>query len=300
MNKILPEQYFEVVGAEAVRGESCRPAASLRRIRRPVVSAVILACIVLGCVFCRLIMTHDPAYMDLLHYDTAPDRTFLFGTDSLGRDVFSMIWYGGRSSLIIGFLATLISTAIAVLYGTVSGILGGWADDVMMRFSEILMSIPSILLIIFTQAVIGRQSVTAIAVVIGVTGWMSVAKMIRTEVRRVRASEYVKLSRSMGGGFFHILRWHLAPNYVSSIMFMVVMNIRGAIVAESTLSFLGIGLPVETVSWGSMLSLSQKALLTHSWWVILIPGGFLVVTLMCITNIGNYIRQSLNHGESNL
>ncbi len=93
---------------------------------------------------------------------------------------------------------------------------------------------------------------------------------------------------------------HLAPNFVSSIMFMVVMNIRSAIVAESTLSFMGMGLPLETISWGSMLALSEKALLTNSWWIILIPGLFLTVTLLCITSLGNYLRRNVNRGESNL
>ena len=104
----------------------------------------------------------------------------------------------------------------------------------------------------------------------------------------------------MGGGFFHILWRHLTPNFVSSIMFMVVMNVRTAIAAESTLSFMGIGLPLEVVTWGSMLSLSEKALLSRAWWIILIPGLFLVVTLLCITSLGNYLRKAVNRKQSNL
>ena len=101
-------------------------------------------------------------------------------------------------------------------------------------------------------------------------------------------------------GLFHILRKHLAPNFIASIMFMVVMNVRGAIGSESTLSFMGMGLPLEIISWGSMLSLSEKALLTDSWWIILIPGAFLVTLLICLTNIGNYLRKASNRKESNL
>ena len=102
------------------------------------------------------------------------------------------------------------------------------------------------------------------------------------------------------GKFFHVLRKHLAPNFIASIMFMVVMNVRGAIGSESTLSFMGMGLPLEIISWGSMLSLSEKALLTDSWWIIIIPGAFLVTLLMCLTNIGNYLRKAANRKESNL
>lgn len=104
----------------------------------------------------------------------------------------------------------------------------------------------------------------------------------------------------MGGGFFYVLRKHLAPNFLASIMFMVVMNVRSAIVSESTLSFMGIGLPLEIITWGSMLSLSEKALLTKAWWIILIPRLFLVVTLLCMTEIGNYIRKKVSQGESNI
>ena len=108
------------------------------------------------------------------------------------------------------------------------------------------------------------------------------------------------LSRAMGGGFFHILLRHLTPNFLSSILFMVVMNVRSAILAESTLSFMGIGLPLEVISWGSMLSLAEKALLTGSWWIILIPGVFLVATLLCITALGNDLRRNVTRQSSNL
>ena len=146
----------------------------------------------------------------------------------------------------------------------------------------------------------GKASVLSISLVIGLTSWTGIAKVVRTEVKQLRNSEYVIASKCMGGNFFHILGKHLAPNFASSIMFMVVLNIRSAIIAESTLSFMGIGLPLEQISWGSMLSNADKALMTRSWWIILIPGVFLVVTLMCMTNIGNYLRKTVSRKESNL
>lgn len=267
---------------------------------KPIASALILGIIVLGCIFAEVIMTKDPTYMDLANYTHQPNGEFLFGTDTLGRDIFSMIWYGGRLSLLIGLLATAISTVIAIIYGAVSGLAPAWLDTLMMRFTEILLSIPALLVVLFIQAILGKASAVSIAVVIGVTNWMSISKIVRTEVRQIRNSEYVIASRCMGGGFFHILRAHLAPNFVSSIMFMVVMNVRGAIVSESTLSFMGIGLPLEIITWGSMLSLSEKALLTGAWWIILIPGLFLVGTLMCITNLGNCLRREVNRKQSNM
>ena len=301
------DHLFEIIGAnhnpESIGVKEVSQAGILRKLRIkrfPIAAAAVLLLIILGCVFCGLFTGEDPFRMELTHINAAPDKAHIFGTDTLGRDIWSIIWYGGRRSLFIGAFATLISTGIAVIYGSISGLAGRVVDSVMMRFSEILLSIPSLLLIIFVQAVIGQRNVIGISIIIGITGWMSVAKMVRTEVKRIRDSEYVLISKMMGGNLFHVMRKHLAPNFAGTIMFMVVMNIRSAIVSESTLSFLGIGLPVDIITWGSMLSLSDKALLTGSWWIILIPGVFLVVTLLCVTELGNYFRGSKSSRHGNL
>jgi len=300
------DHLFEIIGAnhnpETIGVKEVSQAGILRKLRIkrfPIAAAAVLLLIILGCVFCGLFTGEDPFRMELTHINAAPDRMHIFGTDTLGRDIWSIIWYGGRRSLFIGAFATLISTGIAVIYGSISGLAGRAVDSMMMRFSEILLSIPSLLLIIFVQAVIGQRNVIGISIIIGITGWMSVAKMVRTEVKRIRDSEYVLISKMMGGNLLHVMRKHLAPNFAGTIMFMVVMNIRSAIVSESTLSFLGIGLPVDIITWGSMLSLSEKALLTGSWWIILIPGVFLVVTLLCVTELGNFLRgnKSSRHGN---
>ena len=293
-------ELFTMVG---IRAEAPAPAPQ-RKLRRregfPWISVILMTAIVVCCLFAEVIMTKDPGYLDLKNFNAAPNAEFLFGTDTLGRDIFSGIWYGGRISIAIGFLATVISTAIAVVYGSLSGIAPAWVDGLMMRFTEIFLSVPGLLLVLFLQAILGEANMLTLSAVIGVTSWAGIAKVIRTEVRQIRSSEYVVASRCMGGGFFHILRKHLAPNFIASIMFMVVMNVRGAIGAESTLSFMGMGLPLGIISWGSMLSLAEKALLTDSWWIILIPGSFLVTLLMCLTNIGNYLRRAANRKESNL
>lgn len=289
---------FEIVGIR----ETVQTVPQIKKKRKeiPFLSIILLSIIVLGCLFCNLIMTKDPTYLDLKNYSTAPNREFWFGTDTMGRDIFSMIWYGGRISLLVGFLATFLSTLIAIVFGSISGCAPKWLDDGLMRLTEILLSVPNLLLVILIQAILGTPNVWSISFVIGVTSWTSIAKIVRTEVRQIRNSDYVIASKCMGGSFWNILWEHLTPNFMSSIMFMVVMNIRSAIVAESTLSFMGIGLPIEKISWGSMLSLADKAMMSKSWWMILIPGLFLVTTLMCITNIGNYLRKQSNQKESNL
>lgn len=288
---------FRLVG---IRPQEAAAPTPKPRQKRPVLSLTVLGLLVLGCLAAPLIAPGDPGYLDLLHTSQAPGGEFLFGTDAMGRDLFRCIWHGGRVSLFIGFLSTLISTAIAVVYGAVSGVSSPGVDSAMMRLTEILLSVPELLTVLFLQAIWGVATPVSIAVIIGLTSWYSIAKVVRTEVRQLRGCEYVIASRAMGGRFAHILGQHLAPNFLSSIMFMVVMNVRSAIVAESTLSFLGMGLPIDTVSWGSMLSLSERALMTGSWWVILIPGAFLVALLLSLTEIGNWLRREGSRRESNL
>lgn len=288
---------FTMVG---IRPAEQRPPVRRARRQRPWLALAVLGLLVAGCLAAPLIAPGDPGYLDLLNTSKAPCSRFPFGTDAMGRDLFRCIWHGGRVSLFIGFFATLLSTVIAVVYGSASGIAAPWVDSGMMRLTEILLSVPDLLVVLFLQAIWGKASPVSISVIIGVTGWYSISKVVRTQVRQLRASEYVVASKAMGGGFLHILRQHLAPNFLSSIMFMVVMNVRSAIACESTLSFLGMGLPLETVSWGSMLSLAERALMTNAWWVILIPGGFLVALLLCLTEVGNWLRQSASKVESNL
>ena len=256
----------------------------------PAVSICILAVIVAGCLLANIIAGQDPYYMYTDQISQAPSAAHIFGTDTLGRDIFAIIWHGGRISLIVGLWATLLSTAIAVIYGCISGLAGPRTDDLMMRFTEIMMSVPQILLVIFAQAIWGEATIMSIGTVIGLTSWMAVAKMVRSEVRQMRNAEFVLAARSMGGGFFYIMWHHLMPNFMSAIMFMIVTNLGSAIAMEATLSFLGLGLPTNVISWGSLMSLSQNAMLTGAWWLLLIPGAFLVITLICITEIGESLR----------
>lgn len=261
--------------------------------KTPVISLLLLGIIVFCCFGAELFMTKDPFHLDLMNCSHVPCREFLFGTDLLGRDIFSCILYGGRISLCIGFFSTFLSTVIALIYGALSGMAPKRLDAAFMRFAEIFLSVPSLLLVIFVQAVLGEANVWTLSFAIGITSWCTIAKVVRTQVRQIRGSEYVVASKCMGGGFFHILWRHLAPNFISSILFMIVMNIRSAILFESTLSFMGLGLPLEVISWGSMLSLAEDALMMGEWWMIIIPGFFLAALIFCITNIGNWMRDML-------
>lgn len=271
-----------------------------REKKLPKASLAVLTVIFLATVFAGVFSPYSPEEMNPSAVGLAPGVNHIFGTDQMGRDLFTLVLYGGRASLYIGLVSSLISTAMAVIYGTAAGLAGERADAFLMRLTELIMSIPSILLILFLQAMWGQASYTSLAVIIGLTGWMPIAKVVRSEVRQLAGSDYILAARTMGAGFWYILRRHIAPDLVPAIMFMVVSNIGQAMITESTLSFLGLGLPLTEVSWGSLLSMSQEALLSNQWWMILLPGSVLMITLICMTSIGEYMRKKSTARHSNL
>ena len=267
---------------------------------KPIPSLIVFCAIAFGCIIAPVLANHDPNGFYLQNLNQPPNAEFLFGTDSLGRDIFSMIWYGGRVSLIVGLLGAAIIAVIGTVYGSLSGTASERVDSVLMRITEMSGSIPGILLILVITAVFNSNNVVTLSVVIGITAWFGLARIVRSEVRQIRNSDYVLYARSTGGRFLYIFKTHLVPNFIAAIMFAVVSSVGTAITMESTLSFLGLGLPVDVISWGSMLSLANKALVMNTWWVIIVPGVFLITTLVCITNMANFYRKEANKTPSNL
>lgn len=271
-----------------------------RRRKFPRAALVLLLLIVAGCTFAAGLTPYEVSVMDGQAISLAPCLAHPLGTDSLGRDLLAMLLHGGRLSLYIGLLSALLSSLLALVYGAISGLAPGVLDALLMRFCELLMSLPSLILVLFLQAIWGKPTPTSIAVVLALTSWMTLAKLVRSEVRRIRESDYILSAKIMGADFTYLLQKHLLPNLISPAMFMVVSSFGQAIIAETTLSFLGLGLPVSQVSWGSLLSLSKNALLSNQWWMILLPGLVLVTTLVCITELGEYARARNNRLQSNL
>ena len=271
-----------------------------RRRKFPRAALVLLLLIVTGCTFAAGLTPYEVSVMDGQAISLAPCLAHPLGTDSLGRDLLAMLLHGGRLSLYIGLLSALLSSLLALVYGAISGLAPGVLDALLMRFCELLMSLPSLILVLFLQAIWGKPTPTSIAVVLALTSWMTLAKLVRSEVRRIRESDYILSAKIMGADFTYLLQKHLLPNLISPAMFMVVSSFGQAIIAETTLSFLGLGLPVSQVSWGSLLSLSKNALLSNQWWMILLPGLVLVTTLVCITELGEYARARNNRLQSNL
>lgn len=256
----------------------------------PWFSVALLLVMTAGCL-CASLFVKDPGAASLSAANLPPGRGHWFGTDALGRDVFAMLWCGGGTSLIIGFGAAALSALTAFVWGTLSAFLPGRAGRLMMRAVDILMSVPGILLVIFLSAVFGARTPLRLALVIGMTGWMSLSKVVRAQAAALRESPAVLSARSMGAGFWHLLTAYIVPELAGRLMFMLIMAVRAAIAEEATLSFIGLGLPVGTLSLGSLLALADKAILSGSWWLVVLPGVFLVTLLLCLSTIGEWARR---------
>lgn len=297
----LKEPAFQMVGIRPTTAAAVQTTPRRKRLHRlPVGSAAVLLLIGLGCLFAPLLANHDPSGFYLDHLNEPPSREFFFGTDSMGRDLFSMLWYGGRASLTVGLLSAALTAVLGIGYGCISGLASDTVDAVMMRVMEAAHSVPTLLYLLLLGAMLPKQNTYTLALLIGGTGWFALARLVRNEVRQIRTCEYVLAARCMGMGRWWMIRTHLLPNILPSILFALISSVGSSISMEATLSFLGLGLPVEVVSWGSMLSLANRALLLNTWWVIVFPGVFLLATLGGITGVGNYFRAEGNPACSNL
>lgn len=199
----LEHTEFKIVGTDYKAEEkSVQKQRVVEKLRgKPILSILILILIIGGCLFAEKFYNHDPSDFYLQNLNEAPNAEFYFGTDSLGRDIYSMIWYGGRASILIGLLSMCIITVIGVTYGCISGMCNEKVDAVMMRFAELLNSIPSLLLVLLLVAITGEQNIVKISIVIGITSWFGLARIVRSEVRQIRSSDYVLAARCMGGNF---------------------------------------------------------------------------------------------------
>lgn len=261
-----------------------------RKISFPTLPVSFLLLIIFAAFFADVLFPFDPSYMALTEKSLAPSSQHWFGTDSLGRDVFGMILHGARISLLIGLASTVISMVMALVVGGSSAMLPGFLKRILTRFTDICLSVPSILLMIFFQGIMRESTWMSISLSIGLSSWMTMAKMIRTQIERISEEEYVLLARYYGGGLFYLLKRHFSQTLLPVLSYMSFTGFGHAITAEATLSFLGIGLPLDTITWGTLLHLSSQALMTKAWWVIVIPGIFLVMTVVSLVEIGDYIR----------
>ena len=267
-------------------------AARFRRDTLALAGAVIVAALFVAAVAAPLIAPYDPAAIDTTNLLSPPTAAHPFGTDDLGRDVFSRMVYGARISLTVGFVAVSLAIVIGALVGAVAGYAGGWVDGALMRFVDLMLTIPSFFLILAVIAFL-EPSIYNIMIVIGATGWMGVARLVRAEFLALREREFVLAARALGVGGASIVFRHILPNAMAPILVSATLGVGSAILTESSLSFLGIGVRPPTPSWGNILTLG-KDYIEFAWWLSVFPGLAILITVMGYNLLGEGIRDALD------
>ncbi|MBR4423705.1 MAG: ABC transporter permease [Mailhella sp.] len=234
----------------------------------------------------------DPAQLDLDHILLPSSPEHLLGTDALGRDIFSRLLYGARVSLWVGFVAVGISTARGIALGLVSGYFGGWIDEIIMRGVDVMLCFPSFFLILAVIAFL-EPSLTNIMVVIGLTSWMGVARLVRAETMSLRERDFIAASRLAGASTIYILFRHILPNALAPVLVSATLGVAGAILVESSLSFLGLGVQPPDASWGNML-MEGKNVLEIAPWLSLWPGLSILITVLGYNLLGESLRDLLD------
>ncbi len=226
------------------------------------------------------------------HPDFVITRSFIFGTDQYGRDILSRVIYGSKISLSIGFLVVLISVTLGTVIGVSSGYFGGWVDTVMMRIVDVLIAFPALFLILIIIATFGN-SIYLIVITLSFTGWMGVARIVRSQVLSLKEQEFILAAKSLGLSDMRIIFRHLAPNTLTPVIIAATLRIGSIILTEAGLSFLGLGVQPPTPSWGNIINEGRDSLLNY-WWISTFPGIAILTTVVCFNLIGDGVRDALD------
>jgi len=255
------------------------------------ISLVFLIIMSLASIAAPWIAPYDYQESDLSQSLRPPSMTHFMGTDRLGRDIFSRVLWGGRISLSVGFVAAGVAVLVGTLVGATAGYFGGWVDDFLMRVTEVFMSFPLLFLLLTIVAVLPK-SVLNVMLVLGLTAWPSLAKTVRGQFLFLRELEYVEAARSLGLKHFRIAFRHILPNSIAPIIVGATLRIGGAILAESGLAFIGVGI-VNPPSWGSILD-TGRALIRQAPWITIFPGLFIFLTVVSFNFVGDGLRDALD------
>ena len=265
---------------------------SFRHHRLAMIGLVTMLCIVLVTLIGPL-FSHDPYQANVGGIYAAPSMTHPFGTDHLGRDLLARVLAGGQLSLLVGLLATLMAGSLGIVYGLVSGMGPRWLDHGMMQVLDTLLSIPVILIVILIQAT-GELSLLKITVAIALVSWMGTARIVRSECQRLMGSDFVRAAVTAGSSRVRLVLRHLLPNIAAPLLVVLTVSVGQAIVLESTLSFLSLGVPATVPSWGNLLGNGLSAALNGAWWNVLFPGLMIVLTVLSINLLGDGLRDAVD------
>lgn len=254
--------------------------------------ALIVGGITIAAVFAPWIAPYDPMAIALENEFAPPSTEHLLGCDANGSDIFSVIVYGSRIALQVGVLATLSSVTLGLILGSIAGYFGGWKDSVLMRILDVIFAFPGIILAIAIASMLGPSQLNLILCLVA-TGWAGYARLVRGEVRAIRNLEYMEAARSLGLGHGRIFLFHLWPNILSPLLVSATFGVAGTIIAEASLSFLGVGVPPGTPSWGALLSFGRDVLLEAPH-VATFPGLAIMLTVLGFHMLGEGLRQKLD------
>ncbi|MFC1694014.1 ABC transporter permease [Candidatus Latescibacterota bacterium] len=267
----------------------------LTRTRNSLIGLVIIFIFFTCAVFSPLIAGNDPYEIDLDIKELAPSAAHPFGTDSLGRDIFSRVVYGTQISLKVGILAMTISLVIGTVFGALAGYFGGITDTVIMRITDVFMAMPAALLALAVMAVFENPSINKIFIVLGFIGWTTIARLVRSRVMEIKNEEYVLAAITLGYGWVRTLARHVLPNSMAPIIIAATLGIAGNVLTEAWLSFLGLGAEPHIPSWGRMITEGQPYLATASKpWIYVFPGMALFLTVMGFNMLGDGLRDILD------
>ncbi|MEW6326301.1 MAG: oligopeptide ABC transporter permease [Thermodesulfobacteriota bacterium] len=263
-----------------------------KRHRLGLIGAIIVFILFAVSLAAPVLSPYDPSYIDIKSILEPPSYEHPLGTDQLGRDVLSRIIWGGRISLMVGFVAVGIAMVIGVFLGAVAGYYGGYVDTIIMRFVDIMLCFPTFFLILAVVALL-EPSIWNIMVVIGATGWMGMARLIRAEILSIKERDYVLAARALGSSHARIIWRHIVPNAMAPVLVAATLGVAAAILTESALSFLGIGVQPPTPSWGNILTAGKDSI-EVAWWLSFYPGMAILITVLGYNLLGEGIRDAID------
>jgi peptide/nickel transport system permease protein len=268
---------------------------AFRRHKVALFGLVIVSILVTLAILAPLIAPYNPITPHYSETLRPPSAKYFLGTDEVGRDIFSRLLYGARISLVVGFVAQLVSLSIGIALGTLSGWYGGWIDDLVMRLADIFFAIPGLMFLIVWVTIFEPNPIS-IFLALGLISWPSSARMMRSQVLSIKNLEYITAARALGVPTRRILLVHILPNAIAPMIVLATLGIAGAVLSESILSYLGLGIQIPTPSWGTMIE-TGKGYITTAWWYAFYPGAVIFLTVLGFNFVGDGLRDALQPGH---
>jgi peptide/nickel transport system permease protein len=248
--------------------------------------------IILTSVFAAFVAPFEPGQQNLSNFLVPPGGENILGTDALGRDILSRVIYGGRVSLLVGVASVGLAMIIGVFLGVMSAMLGGWIGELIMRVTDLFLALPAVLIALAVAATVG-PSLMNVILIIGFLYWAQFARMVRGEALSIRELDYVQSAYAIGVSPLRMLWLHILPNLINTIIVLATLQVAAAVLLESTLSFLGVGVPPPTPTWGTMVA-EGRPYVELGWWTVTFPGLAIMLTVLSINLLGDYLRDKLD------